>query len=45
MTSQTIIRNKSRAVPWEGNTSGYPTVMQDGDMFKMIYRGQNPRSL
>ena len=24
--------------PWEGNTSGYPTVMRDGDMFKMIYR-------
>lgn len=25
--------------PWEGNTSGYPTVMWDGEMFKMIYRG------
>ena len=25
--------------PWEGNTSGYPTVMRDGEMFKMIYRG------
>ena len=25
--------------PWEGNTSGYPTVMRDGDLFKMIYRG------
>ena len=25
--------------PWEGNTSGYPTVMLDGDLFKMIYRG------
>ena len=24
---------------WEGNTSGYPTVMKDGDLFKMIYRG------
>ena len=23
--------------PWEGNTSGYPTVMRDGDVFKMIY--------
>ena len=25
--------------PWEGNTSGYPTVMRDGDLFRMIYRG------
>ncbi|MBG89658.1 MAG: hypothetical protein CMO80_22545 [Verrucomicrobiales bacterium] len=25
--------------PWEGNTSGYPTVMRDGDRFIMIYRG------
>ena len=25
--------------PWEGNTSGYPTVMQDGEIFRMIYRG------
>ena len=25
--------------PWEGNTSGYPTVMRDGDKFIMIYRG------
>ena len=25
--------------PWEGNTSGYPTVMRDGELFKMIYRG------
>ncbi|MBP86601.1 MAG: hypothetical protein CMJ64_07795 [Planctomycetaceae bacterium] len=25
--------------PWEGNTSGYPTVMRDGEMFKMIYGG------
>lgn len=25
--------------PWEGNTSGYPTVMRDGDLYRMIYRG------
>jgi len=25
--------------PWEGNTSGYPTVMHDGERFIMIYRG------
>lgn len=25
--------------PWEGNTSGYPTVLRDGDLFRMIYRG------
>ena len=25
--------------PWEGNTSGYPTLMRDGDLFRMIYRG------
>lgn len=25
--------------PWEGNTSGYVTVMRDGDVLKMIYRG------
>ena len=25
--------------PWEGNTSGYPTVMRDGDVLRMIYRG------
>jgi hypothetical protein len=25
--------------PWEGNTSGYVTVMQDGELFRMIYRG------
>lgn len=24
--------------PWEGNTSGYPTVMSDSGVFKMIYR-------
>ena len=24
---------------WEGNTSGYPTVMRDGDLLRMIYRG------
>ena len=25
--------------PWEGNTSGYPTVMFDGEVYRMIYRG------
>jgi hypothetical protein len=25
--------------PWEGNTSGYYTFMQDGDRYRMIYRG------
>ena len=25
--------------PWEGNTSGYPTVMHDGEVYRMIYRG------
>ncbi|MBK95254.1 MAG: hypothetical protein CMJ79_05995 [Planctomycetaceae bacterium] len=25
--------------PWEGNTSGYPTVMYDGTLYRMIYRG------
>ncbi len=25
--------------PWEGNTSGYYTCFQDGDLYRMIYRG------
>lgn len=25
--------------PWEGNTSGYYTYFQDGDLYRMIYRG------
>ncbi|MCA9041260.1 MAG: hypothetical protein KDA65_12980 [Planctomycetaceae bacterium] len=25
--------------PWEGNTSGYPTVIKDGDLFRMYYCG------
>ena len=25
--------------PWEGNTSGYFTYFQDGDLYRMIYRG------
>ncbi|MCA9117238.1 MAG: hypothetical protein KDA79_19345, partial [Planctomycetaceae bacterium] len=25
--------------PWEGNTSGYHTVLQDGDTYRMYYRG------
>jgi hypothetical protein len=27
--------------PWEGNTSGYVTVFQDGDIYRMYYRGSN----
>ena len=26
-------------VPWEGNTSGYHTVFQDGGLFRLYYRG------
>ena len=25
--------------PWEGNASGYPTVIQDGEVYRMYYRG------
>src|SRR3990167_4061384 len=25
--------------PWEGNTSGYYTYFQDGDLYRKIYRG------
>ena len=25
--------------PWEGNSSGYHTVFQDGDLYRMYYRG------
>jgi hypothetical protein len=25
--------------PWEGNASGYATVIQDGDIYRMYYRG------
>jgi len=25
--------------PWEGNTSGYYSLFQDGDLYRMIYRG------
>ena len=25
--------------PWEGNTCGYVTVFQDGDIYRMYYRG------
>ncbi|MGM0490372.1 MAG: twin-arginine translocation signal domain-containing protein [Planctomycetota bacterium] len=30
-----LVRNK----PWEGNSSGYTTVFQDGDLYRMYYRG------
>ncbi|MBM3892176.1 MAG: hypothetical protein FJ388_23930, partial [Verrucomicrobia bacterium] len=26
--------------PWEGNTSGYPNVFQDGNLYRMYYRGE-----
>jgi len=32
-----LVRNK----PWEGNVSGYTTVFQDGDLYRMYYRGTN----
>ena len=25
--------------PWEGNSSGYPTILHDGDLYRMWYRG------
>ena len=25
--------------PWEGNTSGYYSYFQDGDLYRMVYRG------
>ncbi len=25
--------------PWEGNSSGYPTVFQDGEIYRLYYRG------
>lgn len=25
--------------PWEGKASGYPTIFQDGDIYRMYYRG------
>ncbi|MCA9136700.1 MAG: neutral/alkaline non-lysosomal ceramidase N-terminal domain-containing protein [Planctomycetales bacterium] len=25
--------------PWEGNTSGYYALFQDGDLYRMVYRG------
>ena len=27
--------------PWEGNTSAYYTLFQDGDLYRMYYRGSN----
>jgi hypothetical protein len=29
--------------PWEGNASGYATVIQDGDLYRMYYRGHRYR--
>ena len=28
--------------PWEGNTSTYHTVFQDGELYRMYYRGSHP---
>jgi len=25
--------------PWEGNTSGYPNIVKDGDLYRLYYRG------
>jgi len=42
---QQLLRPEPREVvfvadePWEGNTSGYYTYFQDGDLYRMIYRG------
>ena len=27
--------------PWEGNLTGYHVVFQDGDLYRMYYRGWN----
>ncbi len=27
--------------PWEGNTSAYYTIFQDGDLYRMYYRGSH----
>ena len=27
--------------PWEGNTCGYHTIFQDGDLYRMYYRGSH----
>jgi len=31
--------------PWEGNHSGFATFIQDGDTFRMYYKGANWRAL
>ena len=44
-TTRVLHRPQAREVamtfdqPWEGNTSGYATVMRDGNLLHMIYRG------
>ena len=44
-TTRVLHRPQAREVamkfdkPWEGNTSGYATVMRDGNLLRMIYRG------
>ena len=43
--SQQLMRPEPKDVvfvtdePWEGNTSGYYSYFQDGDVYRMIYRG------
>lgn len=44
ITKQTMLPEPKEVVfvadqPWEGNTSGYYTLFQDGDLYRMIYRG------
>ena len=34
-----VVMNYDR--PWEGNTCIYPTVFQDGDIYRMYYRASN----
>lgn len=33
------------AVPWEGGGSSYHTVFQDGDIYRMYYRGTSPKGM
>src|SRR5690606_41276915 len=40
----TLFRSNEGAVlnfdkPWEGNCSGYCTIIKDGDLYRMYYRG------
>ena len=45
--TQTVVRPEPREVvfvtdaPWEGNTSAYYTIIRDGDLLRMYYRGSH----